>query len=368
MLRVDALIAGAAITGCLLLGLTGLPEWYWSAVIAVPLVLRRTAPRAFLVLVAVISGLHLLMSQSFMFPGDLAILVAVHATAAYAPDRSRHIGLLLGVVGSVVVAAQALRDGHLGSALPGVLILATTMVAWSLGLMQRQQRIAVQDAEHRRRLAEQDSAMRAQLAVHEERTRISQEMHDIIAHSLASIIAQAEGGRVAARADARIAGPVFDRISGLGRQALTDVKRLLTVVDHDDGTWHDDGLSRLPELLAGVTEAGLDLTAKSDGPEQPLAAGMDLAVFRVIQESLTNVLKHAPVLRAELCMEWTPALLTVTVRSPLPPGPREELVEGRGLSGIRQRCSLFNGDCTVTAADDLTVRTTWPLTPEGARA
>lgn len=367
MLRIDALVAAAVVTGCLLLGLAGLSEWYWSAAVAVPLLLRRSAPRCFLALVAGVSGLHLLASHSFMFPGDLVALVAVHAAAAHAPGRARHAGLLLGAAGALVVAAQALQDQRLGSALPAVLIVASTMAAWSIGLMQRQQRSAVLDAEHRRRLAEQDSAMRAQLAVHEERTRISQEMHDIIAHSLASIIAQAEGGRVAARADARIAGPVFDRIAGLGRQALTDVKRLLTVVDRDD-EWHDDGLERLPVLLAGVTEAGLDVTVESSGAPQPLAAGMDLAVYRVIQESLTNVLKHAPARRACLRMQWTPALLTVTVSSPLPGGRGAGLVEGRGLSGIRQRCSLFNGDCTVTATTDLTVTTTWPLTPEGARA
>ncbi|GLY05068.1 histidine kinase [Actinoplanes sp. NBRC 101535] len=368
MITGDALVAAAVIGCCLLLGLAGQDEWYWSAAVSVPMLLRRTAPRAFLALVAMISGAHLLVSHSFMFPGDLVALVAVHATAAYAPGRSRHAGLLIGAAGAAVVAAQALHDRQLGAGLPAILILATTLAAWSTGIMQRQQRAAVRDADHRRALAEQDSATRAQLAVHEERTRISQEMHDIIAHSLASIIAQAEGGRVAARADATIAGPVFDRIAGLGREALTDVKRLLAVVDQDDLHRYAKGLSELPGLLSGVTAAGLKVTVVTGGPEQALAPGMDLAVYRIVQESLTNVLKHAPEHRAELRLEWTPSLLTVTVTSPLPPGGGHEPVDGRGLSGIRQRCSMFNGDCTITADRDLTVTTTWPLAAEGAPA
>ena len=92
---------------------------------------------------------------------------------------------------------------------------------------------------------------------------------------------------------------------------------------------------------------------------------MDLAVYRVIQESLTNVLKHAPSPRARLTMTWLRAALIVTVTSPLASdGAAGDLVEGRGLSGVRQRCSLFNGTCTITAGADLTLTTTWPLTSE----
>lgn len=369
MLAADAVIALAVVAACLLLGLAGLPEWYWSALIAVPLVVRRAAPLSFLVLVTVISSAHVLVSRSFMFPGDLVSVVAVHAVAAHAPGRLRHGGLALGAAGSLLVAAHAWHEGRIvAAALPALLIVAATLAAWSTGLMQRQQRAAVRDAEHRRRLAERDSAMRAQLAVHEERTRISQEMHDIIAHSLASIIAQAEGGRAAARTGGFVPGPLFDRIAHLGRSALTDVKRLLSAVDTAEHELYAKGLCELPDLLAGVSAAGLDVTVDIDGPEEPLAPGMDLAVYRVVQESLTNVLKHAPEPRARLTMRWTPALLTVAVASPLGAAHAGGPVEGRGLSGIRQRCSLFSGACTVDAGAELTVTTTWPLTQEGARA
>lgn len=210
--------------------------------------------------------------------------------------------------------------------------------------------------------------MRAQLAVHEERTRISREMHDIIAHSLASIIAQAEGGRVAARADAVVAGPLFDRIAGTGREALADVKRLLTVVDRDDDDLDAKGLRELPALLTSVASAGLQTTVTTDGAEQPLGPGTDLAVYRVIQESLTNVIKHAPRQQAHLYMRWRPRLLTVTVTSPLTGQDSSVLVEGQGLSGIRQRCTLFNGTCAITADAEFTVTTTWPLAQEGRRS
>ncbi|WJK42044.1 histidine kinase [Solwaraspora sp. WMMA2056] len=367
MPALDVAIATAAVICCLLLGLAGLSEWYWSAMIAVPLLIRRSAPLLFLAVVAAISAAHLAVSRSFMFPGDLVSLVAVHATAAYAPRHWRHAGLLPGAASAILVVAQALHDRRLGAALPAVLIMATVLAAWSTGLMQRQQRIAVADAEHRRRLAEQDSAIRAQLAAQEERIRISQEMHDIIAHSLASIIAQAEGGRATARVDSGAVGPVLDRIAHLGRQALTDVKRLLTVVEDGNQDWQGEGLGRLPELLGGFIDAGLDLTAQSSGEDQPLAAGMDLAVYRVIQESLTNVLKHTHERRAHLAMQWTPTLLTVTVRSPLSPSHNEPPIPGRGLTGIRHRCALFNGTCTISTGEDLTVTTTWPLTAQGAR-
>ncbi|MCI4065309.1 histidine kinase [Micromonospora sp. R77] len=365
MMRVDAGVALAVVAGCLLLGVAGLPDWYWSAAVAVPLAIRRVAPLTMLALVAAVSGTHLLLAHSFLFPGDLVGLVAIHAVAAYATDRLRHAGLLLGAAGALVVAGYALHDRRLGAGLPGVLIMATSLAAWSTGLMQRQQRSAVDQAERRRRLAERDSAMRAQLAVHEERSRISREMHDIIAHSLASIIAQAEGGRVAARADVVVAGPLCDQIAGTGREALADVKRLLTAVDRDDEL-DAKGLRDLPALLTSVAAAGLRVTVTTDGGEQPLGPGMDLAVYRVIQESLTNVIKHAPRQQAHLRMCWTPMLLTVTVTSPTAGQGGGAPVEGRGLSGIRQRCSLFNGVCTLTAGPEFTITTTWPLVQEGA--
>ena len=363
-LTVDAAVATAAVAACLLLGLAGLAEWYWSALVAVTLVIRRSAPVVFLVLVAVLSATHLVISGSFAFPGDLIVLVAGHTIAAYGPARLRHTGLLLGVAGVLVVTARALNDRLPSAAmLPAALIGAATLAAWSTGLMQRQQRAAVLDAEHRRRLAEQDSAMRARLATIEERNRISQEMHDIIAHSLASVIAQAEGGRVAARADAVVAGPVFDRIAHIGREALNDVKRLLNSIDCDvQGDDFAQGLQQLPDLLSGVSAAGLDVTLEVVGEEQPLASGMDLAVYRVIQESLTNVLKHAPQRRALLRLAWTSARLEITVTSPLTGSEGGSPREGRGLSGIRQRCSLFNGDCEIVAGPDFSVVTRWPLT------
>ncbi|MFI1987728.1 sensor histidine kinase [Actinoplanes sp. NPDC020271] len=359
-LTVDAVIAGAAVVVCLLLGLAGVEEWYWSVLVSVVLVIRRAAPVVFLALVAALSGVHLIYSGSFAFPGDLVDLLAVHAVAGYGPARLRHLGLLLGVAGSLLVTGRALHDGLPSSAtLPAALIVAATLAAWSTGLMQRRQRADVLEAEHRRRLAEQDSAMRARLATIEERTRISQEMHDIIAHSLASVIAQAEGGRVAARADAVVAGPLFDRIAQIGREALNDVKRLLNSIDCDPPNDFAQGLRELPGLLNGVAAAGLDVTLEVDGPEQPLASGMDLAVYRVIQESLTNVLKHAPQRRAQLSLRWAPTRLEVTVTSPaaVPGAPQE----GRGLSGIRQRCSLFNGDCEIVTGEDFSVVTRWPL-------
>ncbi|NYT93433.1 histidine kinase [Salinispora sp. H7-4] len=364
-LVVDVSVAVAAMAGCLGLGIAGLPAWYWSATLASLLAIRRVAPLTMLGLAALSSGIQVLVTQSILFPGDLVGLVAVHAVAAYATERMRHTGLLLGVIGALAVTGYALHtmpSWSGGAGLLGSVIAATALAAWSTGLRHRQQRSAVAHAEHRRRLAEAESAVRAQLAVHEERTRINREMHDIIAHSLASIIAQAEGGRVAARADAVVAGPLFDQIAGTGREALTDVKRLLTTVAEADDELDAKGL---PALLTSVAAAGLPVTLTTEGVEQPLGPGMDLAVHRVIQESLTNVIKHAPRQQAQLRMHWQPGLLTVAVTSPLVGHDGRAPVPGQGLAGIRQRCALFNGDCTVTTGAAFTVTTRWPLVQEG---
>lgn len=367
-LVVDAGIALAAVAGCLGLGLIGLPAWYWSAALASLLAIRRVAPLTMLGLAALSSGTQVLVTQSFLFPGDLVGLVAMHAVAAYATERMRHAGLLLGLTGALAVTGYALHTVPSwpgGAGLLGSVIAATSLAAWSTGLRHRQQRNAVAHAEHRRRLAEAESAVRSQLAVHEERTRINREMHDIIAHSLASIIAQAEGGRVAARADAVVAGPLFDQIAGTGREALTDVKRLLTTVAEADDELDAKGLPALPALLTSVAAAGLPVTLTTEGVEQPLGPGMDLAVYRVVQESLTNVIKHAPRQQAQLRMHWQPGLLTVAVTSPLVGHDGRAPVPGQGLAGIRQRCALFNGDCTVTTGAAFTVTTRWPLVQEG---
>ncbi len=367
-LVVDAGIALAAVAGCLGLGLIGLPAWYWSAALASLLAIRRVAPLTMLGLAALSSGMQVLVTQSVLIPGDLVGLVAIHAVAAHSTERMRHTGLLLGVIGALAVTGYALHtvpSWSGGAGLLGGVIVATSLAAWSTGLRHRQQRSAVEHAEHRRRLAETESAVRSQLAVHEERTRINREMHDIIAHSLSSIIAQAEGGRVAARADAVVAGPLFDQIAGTGREALTDVKRLLSTVAEADDELEAKGLLALPALLTSVAAAGLPVTLTTEGAEQPLGPGMDLAVYRVIQESLTNVIKHAPRRQAHLRLRWQPDLLTVTVTSPLVEHDGGMPVPGQGLAGIRQRCALFNGGCTVTTGAGFTVTTRWPLAQEG---
>ncbi|WP_016935844.1 sensor histidine kinase, partial [Rhodococcus sp. R1101] len=200
----------------------------------------------------------------------------------------------------------------------------------------------------RNRLLELERLKEAELAATQERTRIAREMHDIVAHSLTAIIAQADGGRYAAAANPQTAADVLGTIADTGRRALTDMRSLLSVLREDSPREFTTtpGVDDVPALVEQVRASGLEVALVVDGRVREVSDGFGLSVYRIVQESLTNVLKHAgPRAHARVCLEWRSEMLVVEI---VDDGRgAAALVEarpgGQGLTGIEERARLHGG-------------------------
>ena len=198
----------------------------------------------------------------------------------------------------------------------------------------------------RRDQAVEALAARAELATVSERNRIARELHDIVAHSLTVVIAQADGGRYAGRKDPDKAIEALDTIAARGRSALTQMRELLSVL-HDDApsprsTTVTPGVAGVPDLVADAKRNGVEVQLHVTGEPHQLDEVRDLSVYRIVQESLTNVLKHAGAVPAQVRLEWEPAQVTISVDN----APGDDRIEGsgRGLTGIRQRVAIHGGE------------------------
>lgn len=219
------------------------------------------------------------------------------------------------------------------------LAVAAVAVAWALRATRARRR-----AEER--AAATDAAELA-LARTEERTRIAREMHDVIAHTLSVVVAQADGGRLAARTDPTKAVHALETIADVSRAALTEVRGLLGVLRGEEGAaalGPQPTLEDIPALVASVRDGGLDVSLVTTGTPRPLPIGAGLAAYRTVQEGLTNVLKHAgPKATAYVQLEWARSGLGVVVSDDGRGAAAGGDGEGAGLSGLRERVAVFGG-------------------------
>ncbi|WP_022930196.1 sensor histidine kinase [Patulibacter americanus] len=321
--------------------------WAWALQLALvlPLLWRRTAPTpAFLVIAAVAFAQWLAGPELY---GDLAVLVALYTVVAHEPRRGA-VALACGisVLGLVLAGARWATPSDAG---PAVAIALGSLLALpvALGLAVR----------GRRRML---AATRAD-AARAERTRIAREMHDVVAHNLSVMVALSDGARATLARDPAAASDAIAHVSRTGREALAEMRRLLGILHADDDAAGplrpQPGLDDLPELVEAVRSAGLGVTLDVDlGPGAPPPAGLALTVHRVVQEALTNVLKHAPAAtQAEVRVRRTGGAVDVTVQddgalaTPVPAtaGPAGGTADGLGLRGMAERVALHAG--TVTA-------------------
>ncbi|MFJ7496861.1 sensor histidine kinase [Streptomyces sp. NPDC097727] len=312
---------------------------------------RRTAPAATL---AAAGGFGLLQIAAPggipLLPSLVAFPVALHAYCAHGNRRAPTVGLAVGVIGAGAVTSWS-ATGH-GAPLqlpPGYLfcfLLTVMLTAASLGLYRRTQVAHTAELEQRAARAEAEREERARLAALDERARIAREMHDLMAHSLSVIVSQARGGQFAARQDPARGIEVLSAIEEEGRRVLTDMRGLLGLLrtGNDVSSFGPQpGLSDLPDLLARVRSSGLAVDWQQSGEPYRLDHTAELAVYRTVQESLTNTLKHArQATRSEVRFRWSPAGLEIIVRDDGDgAGPSDGA--GQGLSGMRQRLAIVGG-------------------------
>lgn len=246
--------------------------------------------------------------------------------------------------------------------------LATGAAAWFALRWRRAERRADAAAA---RAAEDDTASRA-LAASDERHRIARELHDVVAHTLSVVVAQADGGRFAARTDPGAAARTLDTIAEVARSALTEMRALLGVLRGADGEaalGPQPSVGDIPALVARTREGGLEVSFVTTGTPRPLPIGAGLALYRVAQEGLTNVLKHAgPAARAFLQLTWGADDVTLTV-SDDGRGAAASATDdaGTGIEGMRQRVTAFGGVLTAgpKAGGGFVLRARLPLPQRG---
>ncbi|MEU0136660.1 sensor histidine kinase [Streptomyces sp. NPDC006296] len=243
-----------------------------------------------------------------------------------------------------VVSHSALLSGWvIGVVNPAAWILLSA----ALGSYVRVRRdYAAARTEHAAREREEEARHR----VVQERMRIARELHDVVAHHLALANAQAGTAAHLARTDPDQAYEILGKLSGTTAAALRELKSTVGLLrqdtDTDDGLAPAPGLEQLPDLVSACAAAGLDVTVTVDGQPQPLPPGLDLTAYRIVQEALTNVTKHAATRTARVRLAYDPRLLTLTVTDGgdgAPLGPAGRPGHGFGLLGMRERALATGG-------------------------
>jgi signal transduction histidine kinase len=235
--------------------------------------------------------------------------------------------------------------------------------AWLAGRAVASRTLRAELSEQRAARAEEQSQWRAAAAVAEERLRIAREMHDLVSHSVSVMTLHAGGVRRLLRPEQVEERAALETVERTGRESLAEMHRMLDVLRGPDGaeTSPAPGLSRLPELLDPPRAAGLRATLTITGEVRPLPPGLELAVYRIIQEAITNVLRHAAAQRVECTVDYQAAAVEISVvddgPGTAPPGP-----VGHGLIGMRERAAAYGGsvDAGPTRGGGFAVRAVVP--------
>ncbi|MCO0633827.1 histidine kinase [Micrococcus luteus] len=365
-----------------------------GAGMVLPWAVRRVRPVASAAVVTAAAVLHLLAGPEFSL-SLLMVPLTVYNLAANAPRSVSVAGLLLGLVGGVangvkvwLFPAQFVTPDGLIVRSPAeplaMVIMAigcglTVLTAWAFGDVVRNRRLAVRALEDRAHRLEVQSRQERELAAADERSHIAREMHDIVAHSLQVVISQADGARYAAAAKPALAVTALETIGQTGRSALADMRQLLGVLRETGetvagvpGVTDDDArrpaadaspdgrgarlppgrrpqprLADLPALVETMRLSGLEVSLLETGtPRRALPAGGELAAYRIVQEALTNTLRHGgPDADAFVTLAWTARGLDLQIDddgrgAAADPATRGS---GQGLRGAAERTALFGG-------------------------
>jgi signal transduction histidine kinase len=320
------------------------------AALSVPITLaiawRRRAPLAVLAMTA---GFFCILTVAVVPPsGDGAITVAVAVLVAVYSVGAHTAGWqgIAGLVGTLAVVLGAVAADPNQTDLNGYLFfLAAVGGPWLAGRAIRHRRLSERHLEARALAAEREREQRARAAVAEERIRIARELHDIVAHAISVIVVQARGGRRSVASEPREALEAFDSIEATGREALAEMRRLLGLLrqgDEEPALAPQPSLRHLDTLLAQIRKAGLSVELSVEGQPAALPPGVDLSAYRIVQEALTNALKHAGPATARVVLRYAAEALEVQVidTGHRPPG-RDGV--GHGLLGMQERAALFGG-------------------------
>lgn len=273
-----------------------------------------------------------------------APLMALYAVAAN--TRPAFSGAAAGVLATGAVAVFVANPGPLDDDVLDYLLSVGT--AWLLGYGVRLNRARTSLLDDQARQFTREQSARTQAAIKQEQARIARELHDIVAHRVVVIVAQAGAAGRVFDGEPEQAKDALNSIETLGREALIEMRRLLGVLwsQQEASKAPQPGLERLPALVAQMQRAGLPVQLTVHGEPRSLPAGVELNAYRIVQEALTNTLKHAGPTLAEVDLAYHPDFLELRVRDE-GRGSGQGLTPGHGLVGMRQRAVLLGGDVTI---------------------
>jgi signal transduction histidine kinase len=319
--------------------------WAWAlqTALLVPLVWRRKAPTAVFGVIAAVALAQWLTDR--LLAADLALLIAFYTVAAYA--TARRVLLAAGVLEFGTVLA-AVRFAPPGTTLwAWILMSGMITAAGVIGTNMRTRRAYLAALEDRAARLERDRDQQALLAVADERARIAREMHDIVAHHISVMIALADGAGFTTRANPDQAQEIMGRVSDTGRQALDEMRRLLGVLRDNSpqpALAPQPAVTDLDDLLGTVRAAGLPTQLTVTGQPFTLPSSAQLVVYRVAQEALTNVFKHAGATSSQVRLHYHPGhVLQVEVTDNGRGTSTTPAPGGHGLAGMRERAAVFGG-------------------------
>jgi signal transduction histidine kinase len=341
------------------------PAWAVIALIectALPLVLRSLWPLPVLGITMVAALAGELLFGGLQLAGPLIALYTV------ARRHERRVSLAAAGVTTVAVAVPAASRAA-ENPLFAMAILGLLIATWAIGDNVRRRHAYLTRVQAREAAIEEEQQERARVAVAEERARIARELHDVISHNVSVMVLQAAAGADVFTTHPERSREALGSIETAGREALTELRRLLSVVQapagEADGLAPPPGLARLPELVERVRATGLDVTLAVTGDAGTLPAGVDLSAYRIVQEALTNTLKHAHAEQARVALSFGGDVLELEVVDDGTAAVQADAGAGRGhgLIGMRERAAVFGGELEAgpRGGGGFAVRATIPL-------
>jgi signal transduction histidine kinase len=320
----------------------------------VPLAWRRRAPlAAFTVIIATFSLAQPLTSASAsFFAGLLPALIGAYSVARYEESRRVLTGIAIGLAGMLLLVATTPNFQKSEELFLEAFLWSS---AWLLGRAIRLGERRARELGMRAERLEREREEQARAAVIDERARIARELHDVVAHGVSVMVVQAGAARSMLPEEDDATRAQLQSIEGIGRQALTEMRHMLEMLRDDAELALEPlpGIGQLDALVAAARDANLPVEVRIDGEPHPLPPGIDLTAYRIVQEALTNAIKHAGPATAHVTVRYCADALELEVSDDGAGAPSANgNGAGHGLIGMRERTALYGGELRVGPRDD----------------
>jgi signal transduction histidine kinase len=307
-----------------------------------PLAWRRKSPSIVFCSIAAVAFAQWLVTMPL--PADVALLIALFTLAVHETPQRALLGTGVLEVGAILAAVRWAPAGDVAKSL--LFLTGLVVAALFTGITMRTLRAYTDSLVERATRLELERDQQAQLASAAERSRIAREMHDVVAHNVSIMVTLADGARTVAGSDPARAQEAMGEVSEAGRLALADMRHLLGVLHtgkESVGRAPQPQMADLPQLIQGVRATGLKISVREHGDPFDVPAGAGLTVYRIVQESLTNIVKHATnVSMIKIVLLFDAPLVTVSIRDD---GQAvTQCSEGHGLNGMRERAAMYGGE------------------------